>query len=986
MIFLCNAQGTITSVIPEPINQGSIGVNRIVLIAPYPKSTVISATFTLPNGMKFYPQYVGKGESTDYDYLMSAVESFDGKGLNIDGVTVNVWQLTLDKALTQLAGNVKVQFLAMGDGGVVLGSTSAEMPINRGNAYLNPSVTAADLNSIAEYLNAAENAVVEAEGFKNDSEGYADAAKGYAEETKLNADRYSPWDVVATQEIALSVLEGMPYRGLKSYLFLNVDFTALNLNNFINGDGIPQINIADSIEKLEFRGCTFESAQGVPLALKFRYAGSQCSIAGAKGDELIIEGITDVIDCRAALIQNCEYVTACDAYALDGCESVTDTTAETFHNCIFVDPFTVIGFVPSDDVGKVATLTDDGTYKPERLAKTIRAVVNPNNYKIKIALDDVNGNEMSEAEIDLPLESVVVGATVSEDGTKLILTLQNGNTVDVPIGDIFRGLATEEWVNEKLADYATEDYVDTQLSGTATEGWVEDQIADAESRLSQQMETLPPYDVVTNRVYTNYEDSYLKLTIDNLLDGTAESFQPFELVCLGYEGFPTSAICTITIDGADTVRVLEYNAKYPHPIYPRYYTNDGGNVYLYFEVTGIECLQVYVHGLIEKCTGASLELVNSLPANVLDCDVERHLTENYVTYTEPNGTPAIRPIGSTPQSNGVVCRNANKGIEVRSLGSGQTYADNEAVPFGYIRDTMLPNAGGGGGGGNANIDVTAEVGQTIIVKEVDANGKPTKWESADYQEKICGEEFSELLPNTTATLVEEDGAFVTECNFDFVAGGEYIIDWNGTLYSGVAEEINGLIFVGNVLAVEGTGDTGEPFVVSTNEGMLIAFPLDGSAELVIGVSGNKIQSIAKKFLPKGVMYGMPYYSVGTFDLKGWYSAENQLGDDDIISETRGADGTGTTAWVNTSVNKIAFEELLNFVNSSSRVLAILNNRGTVATLTAADNQVEGFFEVIKKVSKLVSLDQMTVILRWSESDNCVQRSCVVTSSYIISGL
>lgn len=30
------------------------------------------------------------------------------------------------------------------------------------------------------------------------------------------------------------------------------------------------------------------------------------------------------------------------------------------------------------------------------------------------------------------------------------------------------------------------------------------------------------------------------------------------------------------------------------------------------------------------------------------------------------------------------------------------------------------------------IDVTAQVGQTIIVKEVDANGKPTKWESADY--------------------------------------------------------------------------------------------------------------------------------------------------------------------------------------------------------------------------------------------------------------
>lgn len=39
--------------------------------------------------------------------------------------------------------------------------------------------------------------------------------------------------------------------------------------------------------------------------------------------------------------------------------------------------------------------------------------------------------------------------------------------------------------------------------------------------------------------------------------------------------------------------------------------------------------------------------------------------------------------------------------------------------------------GGGGGGGGASIDVTAKVGQTIVVKEVDANGKPTEWAAAD---------------------------------------------------------------------------------------------------------------------------------------------------------------------------------------------------------------------------------------------------------------
>jgi hypothetical protein len=44
-------------------------------------------------------------------------------------------------------------------------------------------------------------------------------------------------------------------------------------------------------------------------------------------------------------------------------------------------------------------------------------------------------------------------------------------------------------------------------------------------------------------------------------------------------------------------------------------------------------------------------------------------------------------------------------------------------------------AGGSTAGG---VDVTAEVGQTIVVKEVDENGKPTKWKAVDYLEPLAG--------------------------------------------------------------------------------------------------------------------------------------------------------------------------------------------------------------------------------------------------------
>lgn len=527
MIFLCNAQGTITSVIPEPINQGSIGVNRIVLIAPYPKSTVISATFTLPNGMKLYPQYVGKGESTDYDYLMSAVESFDGKGLTIDGVTVNVWQLPLDKALTQLAGKVTVQFLAMGNGGVVLGSTSTEFNVNKGNPYLTPSVSVADLNTIAEYLTAAKTAMQNAEtaqGKAEEAQGKAEAAQiiaenaktgavdafvsaagertatnvyfqktikyaGEAEEAKNNAllykddaqvsanaayasevtasgyaftasqqaaiakdnaDRYSPWDVVATQSTAYEALRNLQITTQKSHLFLNVDFSQLNLNIF-DFNGAKVVLVAQKIEKIEFRGCKFEDEQGNPVELEFRFQYSQCSITGAKGDALTINGFTDVIDCRANIIKNCEYVTACDAGELIDCECVSDTTIWNDHsNCIFVDPYTVNGFVPSSDVGKVPKLTGDGTYAPAPLPQSISISLNSSTYELTLALKDANNNVIgTPVTVDLPIESMIVGASVNGNGD-IVLKLQNGQTITVPASAIVQGLASEAWVLEQI--------------------------------------------------------------------------------------------------------------------------------------------------------------------------------------------------------------------------------------------------------------------------------------------------------------------------------------------------------------------------------------------------------------------------------------------------------------------------------------------------------------------------------------------------------
>ncbi len=74
------------------------------------------------------------------------------------------------------------------------------------------------------------------------------------------------------------------------------------------------------------------------------------------------------------------------------------------------------------------------------------------DYKVKLSLENKKGDTIGEVEIDLPLESMVVGASYANG----ILTLQLknnddssiGNTVDVNISDIIDGLVNETDFNE----------------------------------------------------------------------------------------------------------------------------------------------------------------------------------------------------------------------------------------------------------------------------------------------------------------------------------------------------------------------------------------------------------------------------------------------------------------------------------------------------------------------------------------------------------
>lgn len=87
--------------------------------------------------------------------------------------------------------------------------------------------------------------------------------------------------------------------------------------------------------------------------------------------------------------------------------------------------------------------------------------INSSTYVVTLNLKDQDGNVISSDNIDLPLESVVVGGEYDSINQKIVLTLENGNKIDIPVGALISGLQTEITSQNKLAS----DLVDDTNSG-----------------------------------------------------------------------------------------------------------------------------------------------------------------------------------------------------------------------------------------------------------------------------------------------------------------------------------------------------------------------------------------------------------------------------------------------------------------------------------------------------------------------------------------
>lgn len=145
MIFFANAEGTITKVITEPVYQGSAGVARVVLVAPFPNA-MVTVAFTLPNGIR-----------TPINLASPNMVQQDLQGvITPSGQKYNAWTYLLPRAITEYAGIVDVQFfVTTGESGQVLATFASTLTIQKGVPTILPNEpTVSIYEQILEYLTA----------------------------------------------------------------------------------------------------------------------------------------------------------------------------------------------------------------------------------------------------------------------------------------------------------------------------------------------------------------------------------------------------------------------------------------------------------------------------------------------------------------------------------------------------------------------------------------------------------------------------------------------------------------------------------------------------------------------------------------------------------------------------------------------------------------------------------------------------------------
>ena len=112
---------------------------------------------------------------------------------------------------------------------------------------------------------------------------------------------------------------------------------------------------------------------------------------------------------------------------------------------------TIASIVSSTPTNEYVTKTYVDTF-----GKSIELSLNTTTYVLTALLKDASGNTLSTQTIDLPLESTIVNGYYDSDDKALVLVLQSGEEISIPVSDLISGLVSEEDLSTALSELAND--------------------------------------------------------------------------------------------------------------------------------------------------------------------------------------------------------------------------------------------------------------------------------------------------------------------------------------------------------------------------------------------------------------------------------------------------------------------------------------------------------------------------------------------------
>ena len=166
-------------------------------------------------------------------------------------------------------------------------------------------------------------------------------------------------------------------------------------------------------------------------------------------------------------------------------------------------------------------------YKLPLLAETGHSITfdTDSEYNLTVSLLNKDGDILSSASVDLPVEGMVMDGHYKEtsEGKWLVLTLQNGNEVEIPLEGLIDELATKEYVDSLYRELTIR--IDSEAQIREEEVLILNNRLDSEAEIREQEDLKIRADLDSEAELRIAGDSELKNLLDSEATIRAQQFE-----------------------------------------------------------------------------------------------------------------------------------------------------------------------------------------------------------------------------------------------------------------------------------------------------------------------------------------------------------------------------------------------------------------------------------------------------------------------------